>query len=341
MLRRWPRRLGAWLRDLLPLGDINGRYRVRALGLRDPRLGRAQGLPLALKIRVHPGDRSFPAGIGGEVHARLFAELPGFDFKVVFACAAPDWRGQSAYADPRSPWFGLFFGYYEVSVSRREWSRPFGYRATSDGGWAPVVSELCRLGKADWNHFSAGLYGVPAAVGARYDGAEGEAPPVLHPRVPIGKRAYDRLELPRMRVVGPYGGHRGHAYRDRSAPIGWLWRQAFGRFSHDVPGVEPLAPLHVRAELYTACGEGHDLWTGEPVFRTWIAGGTQNLDHPAQDEAARLLELQLDEIRAVLRARPDLGFSQVLLPEVSSVCVAPSGTDASELRERHQPRPSP
>lgn len=289
----------------LPLATIDGRLRVRALSLPDDGLGAARGLPMALRLRVHPGDRGFPAGIGGEVHARAFADRPGFDVAVVFGCAAPDHRGRSAYADPRSPWYGVFFGYYEVVVDARAWGRPFGFVPDGLGGWVVEPRELARLGKADWNHFSAGLYGVPLEACVACDDTRDDAAPIVHGEVDVGARRFVHVELPRVRVVGPYGGPGGDGYRDRVPWVGAVWRRAFGRFDEEVVGAQAFAPIAMRGRFDVACAPGVGLG-GAPIFRTWVGGGSQNLAHPARRETERLLERQLACVRAALAELPSM-----------------------------------
>ncbi len=290
---------------LLPLATIDGRLRVRALRLDDDGIGAARGLPMALRLRVHPGDRGFPARIGGEVHARCFADLPGFDLAVVFGCAAPDWAGRSAYADPRSPWYGVFFGYYEVVVDAGAWGRPFGFAPDGAGGFVVEPRELARLGKADWNHFSAGLYGVPIERCVACDDTGDDAAPIVRGEVEVGARRFVHVELPRVHVVGPYGGPGGEGYRDRVRWVGAMWRRAFGRFDAAVAGARPFARVAMRGRFDVAWGLGRGP-RGAPVYRTWVGGGSQNLDHPARRETERLLDRQLVCVRAALASLPSM-----------------------------------
>jgi len=214
---------------------------------------------------------------------------------VVFACAAPNLLGTGAYADPRSPWFNAFFGYYEIQVAMDDADAAFGYQ---DPLGQPDIEAIARVGLADWNLFSNELYGVPSEVSAAACRVPIDRESGSVRRVRRGARAWDRVELPAVQACTP-------ATARVARPVHLLWQAAFGRR----PAGAPVGPAHIpmRAVFYSAWGEGECLRTGRPIWRTWVFGGTVRADIDTAD-TRRLLQAQLDSIHAILDQRQDLGL---------------------------------
>src|SRR5438105_3137071 len=76
-----------WLRDRLPLAEINHKVVLPTPSVNDRRIGKSGSSPMALRIVVDRNSTGFPAGIGKIVHDSLFPNYPGFTFKVLFAAA--------------------------------------------------------------------------------------------------------------------------------------------------------------------------------------------------------------------------------------------------------------
>src|SRR5262249_37246291 len=129
-------------------GTIDGQAFIHIPEVADDSIGHSAGFPLVLRIPVGPHARGPMAEVGRVAYEALFADAayPPFVFNVSFASAAPDYYGRSAYTDPQSIWFNVFFGAYEIDVSQAAWERPFGYRLTAHGAEI-AFEDIARIGK--------------------------------------------------------------------------------------------------------------------------------------------------------------------------------------------------
>ena len=148
--------------------------------------GRARSPGYGLQVDIAKHDWDAPARVGRLVHDALFPDEPDFSFNVEFARGDGD-----AYTDPTSIWFNAFMGYYEIKVPKETWHRPFGYRFEA-GGTRIAPDDLLRIGRADWNYFSAYLYGVPFSV---VDASARQGGMLYHLGRTEGLRSWDLVEL--------------------------------------------------------------------------------------------------------------------------------------------------
>ncbi|MFO0512836.1 MAG: hypothetical protein ACK51K_19480, partial [Gammaproteobacteria bacterium] len=244
-------------------------------------------------------------------------------FNVCFSCGAP--KGvlrEGSYGDPTSPWFNVFFGYYQIDVVASAWGRPFGYCDASSG--AVDTDDVVRIGKADWNYFSNWMYGVPDAAIVPTDRLDD---PQLRfeqrPRRAVNGRAWDEVLLDGVRVASAYDPGRADGLQlvDRGL---WsaLWRASFGLPLRRAVVDEPaFFAVPMAARLYMAYRESAaDDDLGEPSYQTFFFGGTVNrwyAEHAA-DAAERdrrrafneaFLEAQMRAVERVMRDPcGDLGF---------------------------------
>lgn len=298
----------------LPLvGDMDGRFRSPGARIDDPRFGRSEGLPFTLEVVVD-GERSAPAGVAREVDRVFFRDRGKLLFNVSFACGKPQGLfRRGLYGDPRSHWFNVFFGCYQIDVPKRVWGRPFGYR---EDGRTIDRDEVLRIGKSDWNYFSNWMYGVPDAAITPTDGLDD---PQLRfeqrPRRAVNGRAWDEVLLDGVRVASAYDPGRADGLQlvDRGL---WsaLWRASFGLPLRRAVVDEPaFFAVPMAARLYMAFRESAaDDDLGEPSYQTFFFGGTVNrwyAEHAA-DAAERdrrrvfneaFLEAQMRAVERVMR----------------------------------------
>jgi hypothetical protein len=256
-----------------------------------------------MRFRLDSEATGFPGGIGRIAHQALFDQKPGLTFNVVFAC------GPQGYADPRSIWHDVFFGYFQVDVVRAEWGRPFAY---DDGGTSVDRDELARIVKADWNHLSNQLYGVPGRIVARFNAI---APDGLwrKPTERVVKEewdgAWDLVEFEDIEVVSPYSADGGRDYEELSPIVARLWRWSFG--SVGVPaGGESFPSVHLRMKAYLSWSRTADA-RGVPIYRTFVFGAVVNRAYDATDPAEneRFLGLQMRAIEQLIARERGVGFA--------------------------------
>lgn len=309
-------RLGfpSWLR--LPLvGDVDNRFRSPTAQLNSKRFGQSEGLPFVMEIVVD-GDRSAPAGVGQKVDSVFFKDHPPLLFNVSFACGKP--RGllrRGVYGDPRSIWFNVFFGYYEIDVDKELWGRPFGYEANGkDIHW----DDILRIGKSDWNYFSNWVYGVPDQSIDPTNSLT-QPPPVTRSlgRQQVGGKSWDLVEIDDALVVSAFASGRPQDARLTDREL-WslLWRASYG-FPINKPVVEHASffAVPMKANLYMSYREKkRDNDLGKTSYQTFLFGGTVNQWYSAQSpsqakENEAFLEEQMVAVRRVMTTDfPDLGF---------------------------------
>ncbi|MCA2979278.1 MAG: hypothetical protein INH41_23315 [Myxococcaceae bacterium] len=314
MVTKSPSALERALEGLPLVGDVDGRRLLPTAQVNDATFGASAGVPFALEIDVDD-VREAPADVGQKVDRAFFPEAPRLLFNVCFSCGAP--KGvlrEGSYGDPTSPWFNVFFGYYQIDVVASAWGRPFGYCDASSG--AVDTDDVVRIGKADWNYFSNWMYGVPEAAITPHNSLSGTRVEV-GPRERIGARAWDVLHIARARMVSAYvSGRPGDARLEERGPYSFLWRMAFGcpRPRPELPQLASFFPVDMAATLFMTFREvKNDPYTGQDVFQTFLFGGTVNEwwqgTFGKAGDNQRLLGLQLDAVRRVITdAYPDLGF---------------------------------
>jgi len=249
--------------------------------------------------------------VGKLVKEAFFPDDPPFLFNVAFSCGDPGIFGKGLYTDPRSIWFNVFFGYYEIDAPCSTWARPFGYRAAAPGA-AVEFADVVRIGKADWNYFSNHVYGVPLAAIRPLDAIDmGTVTRRDLGRKRIGDSWWDHIELDGVEVVSAYTapGEKGRL-EDTDGFFSRIWRAIFGR-PCPRPGATPsFVPTRMRAELYMAWTKAKDVDVNGPVWRTLIFGGTVRSDHPDGAAARRFLDRQLAAVEKVMvHAHPKDGFA--------------------------------
>jgi hypothetical protein len=313
--RRWIRRtlwrLYVRILRVAMVGDVKGRLLVHPADFDHPVFGKSRALPTVLEIVVDDDEARPPADVGRLVKRALFPDEGRFRFNVAFSCGDPGLFGKGRYTDPRSIWFNVFFGYYELDAPVRLWRRPLGYRAASPGAEVEFA-DVVRIGKADWNYFSNHVYGVPLDVVRRHDAFDPAAIRCEHlGREKIGESWWDHVVVDGVEVVSAYtaAGEKGRLERTAG---GWtsLWRFLFGRPCPRPDATVSFVPTRMRAELYMAFRRAKDPddERGE-VWRTLIFGGTARSDFPDPAQARAFLDVQLATLRGVMaHAYPQDGF---------------------------------
>jgi hypothetical protein len=309
LLRRFahlaPRlRLPGWF----PLsGDIDGHTWAQPVVINDRRFGRSMTIPAILEIVVDGTSGTTIPKVLSPVARRLFAGYQPFTFNVAFSCGRSRALRPGVYGNPRSPWFNIFVGYYEIDVAQSLWGRPFGYQPDGHSGFKLKLGDIERLGEADWNYFSNYMYGVPLSAIEAADQVDVEL--IALSRREIAGRLWDHIVGSGTKVSTAYvsKGDEG-ALADNDYVLNDIWRSAFGLpFTGKTPPAS-FFPASMGAELfacYVASESDRDL--GVPVYRTFIFGGTVNEWWAADVDSQRrrqhnedFLKLQLDTVEHLI-----------------------------------------
>ncbi|MCB9778920.1 MAG: hypothetical protein H6742_10185 [Alphaproteobacteria bacterium] len=217
-----------------------------------------------------------------------------------FACAGADLLRRGPYADPRSAWHNVFFGVYEVRVDAAAWDRPFAFETALPGA-APRGEDVVRLGKADWNDLSNGLYGVPRAVAAPHD-ALGAARWQEGAPETIEGVEWRTVSFTNASAVSAWRNPADGARFDRDAGlVGVLWRLVFGTPAPGGPADrQSFAPTCHGGRFWLRWVPSRSRVTGRPCYRTLVAGAVVREDHPDDALRERILAAQSRALRPFL-----------------------------------------
>ena len=300
----------------LPLtGDIDGRVAVPVPQVDDHRFGQSSGIPFVLEIDVDRVNKA-PANVGHKVDDVFFQSYPPLLFNVCFACGAPQGPTRvGLYGDPRSRWFNVFLGYYQLDVlANEEAPSPFGYDTKGD----VVKDQVLRIGKSDWNYFSNWMYGVPESAILPNNTLTGATVDVKKRGITIGNKAWDVLTIDKARMVSAYvSGKPGDATLEARGPYSFLWQGAFGfpnPQGQSMPELNSFFPCDMKATLYMCARKvEHAEYSGQATWQTFLFGGTVNQwwaeKNRRFEENDEFLECQLEAVREVIkRDYPELGY---------------------------------
>lgn len=241
--------------------------------------------------------------VGRLVKETFFEHLPDFVFNVCFSVGDFPLAGPGNYGDPRSPWFNVFVGYYQIDCPKPAWSRPFGYEPGAEGAMSPRFDDVLRIGKADWNYFSNWMYGVPIEAVRPFDAMDPDVRCALLGRRTVGSSAWDLVDLDGFSAVTAYQSSApGAASLVENTVLTDLWRVTYGE-PNSQPGRDTsFVGSRMHARLFMAFTED------EEAHHTYLFGGTVNkaFDGPMNDA---FLAEQLTACQAVIEAHyPTLGF---------------------------------
>lgn len=240
--------------------------------------------------------------VGRMVKETFFAEHPDFVFNVCFAVGEFPLAGPGNYGDPKSPWFNVFVGYYQIDCPKPAWKRPFGYQPGS-AGMTVCFDDVLRIGKSDWNYFSNWMYGVPLEAIKPWDRLDPGVKCSVLGRRTVGASAWDLVDLDGFSAVTSYQSNApGAAQLVENTALTDLWRVTYGEPNAQPGDDTSFVGANMHARLYMAYTED------DGAYHTYLFGGTVNkaFDGPQNDA---FLADQLVACQAVIEAHyPALGF---------------------------------
>lgn len=285
------------------LGEVGGSPIAHAPVVSDREVGDSSSVvPNITRIPVDDVNR-LGTPVGKLVKERLFRDKPEFLFNVCFAVGKFLPLLPGTYGDPRSIWFNVFVGYYEIVAPKPAWQRPFGYDLVNGRGRVRF-DEVLAIGKADWNYFSNWMYGVPLEHVQRFDQPDAGTRTSDLGRVTVGTKQWDLVDVDGFSAVSAYqSGAKGAAKLVDNTSLTPLWRTTYGE-PRSVEGFdESFFGTMMRAKLYMSFRED------AASFSTYLFGGTVNkaFDGKGNDH---FMDVQLEACRKVmLEYYPGLGFS--------------------------------
>jgi hypothetical protein len=237
--------------------------------------------------------------VGALVKRRRFSNDPPFVFNTVSCIGADDPAGAPCYADPRSRWFNVFVGYYQIDAPKCDWRRPFGYTSPEGSRSCVEFRDLLALGKSDWNWFANWMYGVPEDLAEQYSEADEDAQLDQSAAGRIGESLWHLVSVGNLQFVSAYESAAPDAARlQHNSLLSGVWRRCYGA-PCPCPGfAESFIPTTMNTQIQMA------YWEDDEAFHTTMFGGSART---STDQG--FLECQLAAVRAVIeRTHPALGF---------------------------------
>ena len=283
------------------VGMIGGQTAVHPPVVDDPVYGDSQNCTGTI-LRIHIDDEPRRlCAVGQRVKVRMFpSPYPPFVFNAVACVGAFERGGPQRYANPHSPWFNVFLGYYQLDCATPVWDRPFGFMTADAADSSPHIEDLARLGKSDWNFFSNWDYGVPEEALEPYcDVDASSVVSVDQGLVEIAGRTWRRVDLLGVEVASCYVSDAPDAQRlVRNTVIAGTLRQGFGFPDPHPDRPVSFIPKKLDAVLHMAYHQDDE------GFHTLIFGGTA---HAGDDR--ELLAAEVDATTAVIAEQyADFGF---------------------------------
>ncbi len=282
------------------VGRVGASTAVHPPMIDDTRWGRSLPCsPAVLRFFVDD-DRRVMAAAGRLAKRGLFAEHPPFVFNTVACVGCDPGRKDRSYNDPDSPWFNVFFGYYQIDCAKSAWKRPFAYRSAAGAASVVIADELVRLGLADWIWFSNWMYGLPEDVAVRYSSSGAHRATVSDQEMHlIGHSHWHRVRLEGVEVASCQEGESSGARRlARNTPLSAIWRRSFGPARRRPQWPQSFGPVTLEA-VSDLC-----YWEDDEAFHTVVFGATARADTDPS-----FLQTQLAALQAVIEASyPGLGF---------------------------------
>ena len=305
-IARFFRRAGLVTRNIvgLPLvGEFKGRFFVEPPKLPTRKFGRATRMPTLLEILVSD-EKQWPLDIGKKVNDIFFSGKPPIVFNVCFCCARPSLFRGGNYANPRSHWFNVFFGFYEIDVPKSSWDKPFGF--VDAQSLTPDFEELARIGKSDWNYFSNYIYGVPGDECAKYDAVpqDGISTEIIDSAVEINKKQFVEAKIEGVEVVSGYVSKKdGKRLLNNNSFFSPIWRTVFGRPRKKKAFATSFIPTRMKMQFLARYEEGWDADLGEDAYKTFIYGGTVNMDYKGSVDNDAFLGAQMTAVKKAIKIK--------------------------------------
>jgi hypothetical protein len=280
-------------------GDIENRYILKPARLRDRRFGKDSKLYFGIEFDIVENSNDL-IDIGKIVKQQIFPDRPPFVYNVSFTCSKASWfTGHSHYADPTSHWFNVFFGFYEFDAPCSLWSRPFCYTEEK----TVYLEDILKLAKADWNLLGNYIYGVPYQKCLEACKITGdEVITIVNPAVTIGRYTYMEVIIENVTVITGYSAQQ--ALEKPYQVITPLWRQIFGTSNYKSGYDEAFPIIRMKGHFYMRYEISYDTDLAENAYKTFIAGGTINMDYPDSKFNDAFLEAQLEAVRHSLQRKP-------------------------------------
>lgn len=236
--------------------------------------------------------------LGTLVKKKIFDDYPPFIYNVCFTCSRPSLlKCESRYADPTSHWFNVFYGFYEFDAPCDLWIRPFGFKTFIDNEIELI--DILKMVKADWNILGNYTYGVPFDLCLKACTITGdEKLIILNKELKIGRYTYIEAIIENVICVSAY-----QANEQLLSPYvitSPLWRKVFGTTPYNKNYNIPFPFIRMKGHFYIRHSKEYSKILEKDVYKTWMSGGTIDMDYPDEKFNQEFLEEQLSAVKSSL-----------------------------------------
>ena len=282
--------------------DIENNYILKPAKIKNrQKFGKDGNFYFVIEFNISEDDIGDDINLGNVMGKCVFENYSPFICGVSFTCSKTSAiSGKSHYADPTSHWYNVFYGFYEFNCDCKNWKRPFCF--TEEGKL--YIVDILKMMKGMWNILGNYVYGVPLPECLSASTITGEEElTILSENVPIGDYSYTEITLENVSVISGYPCH--EKLLSPYDEVSVLWRKLFGTCDY-VKGYDtPFPMIKMKGHFFIRYEHSFDKRLGAFVFKTYIAGGSINLDYPGDKKFnEEFLGEQLQSIKSCLETHP-------------------------------------
>ena len=237
--------------------------------------------------------------LGTLIKKKIFDDYQPFVYNVCFTCSKSSMlKCKSHYADPTSHWFNVFYGFYEFDAPCDLWIRPFGFKTFMDN--EIEFMDILKMSKADWNILGNYTYGVPFDLCLKACKITGdERFIIVNKEVKIGRYTYIEAIIENVITISAYQANEQLLSPYKLTSV--LWRKVFGMTPYNKDYNIPFPLIRMKGHFYIRHSKEYNKILEKNCYKTWISGGTIDMDYPDEEFNKEFLEEQLSSIRSSLK----------------------------------------
>lgn len=275
--------------DIHKIHYIKGSYISQIEGMDDPKFGKSRTNSETFKIEISEHPKGLQ--VGKIIKRLMFQDYPDFYVNIIASSPIVNNNGISDFPNPQSHWFNVFYGFYEIDLPIHSFSSPFGF----DSNNHVIPIEIIKFGLCDWNIITSYLYGVPYELCEENVKITGnEKMSVINDSIKIGKYFYKEIEFSDILVTSSYPAK---SKLDTHSPIAKLLQKEWGIYNYikgyDIPF--PTVRMAGRFYITSMISYNHDINCF--CYKTIVAGGVVNMNHPDPHFNQEFLNKQMQSIR--------------------------------------------
>ena len=273
----------------MPLvGEVNNRYFSDIEGMNDSTYGRTRDSVGVYAIEIKEKPRVLKAG--KIIKDLMFKDYPDFTLNAIATSAYVDICGKSEYPNPKSHWYNVMYGFYEIDVPVSSVKSAYGFDTKGN----VVPKDIIKIGLCDWNITTGYLYGVPLEIckkNVKFTGNEKLR--VVNESIKIGSMTYKEVEFSDIIATSVYPARE----QLEKTVLSEFLQHSWGTHPY-VYGFEQAFPkVRMAGRFYITQSISHSDEYDCQCYKTIVGGGVINMDYPDKEFNQGFLDRQMEQIR--------------------------------------------